>query len=198
MKGLVIRRPMLYRVQSMLWFIAITQRICHDKSQPELTIEIVTALPAQCSDFILIYATDKSAKRVPRFSLLLIDKVMIKSDVVEVTRSILDSICPREQTRLTVMRMSGDAMIKFECRMIDEETNDRFTGPLSTSDFPFLEKRQQIKSIRHQQSVAFVPSRFYDEAIPIILYPLRIFLDRKKCVKKFELFIDSEMTNRSR
>lgn len=30
----------------------------------------------------------------------------------------------RTDTRLTVMRMPGDAMIKFEYRMIDEETND--------------------------------------------------------------------------
>lgn len=32
----------------------------------------------------------------------------------------------RTDTRLTVMRIPGDAMIKFECCMIDEETNDRW------------------------------------------------------------------------
>lgn len=51
--GLVIRWPTAYRARSVLRFIAITQKIRHDKSQPELTIEIVTV---QCSDFILIYA----------------------------------------------------------------------------------------------------------------------------------------------
>lgn len=53
------------------------------------------------------------------------DKVVIKFDSGSDSKYTRFHMLPRTDTRLTEVRMPGDAMVKFECRMIDEKTNDR-------------------------------------------------------------------------